>query len=169
MLKKYAFLDRDGALIYEPPSEETAPGDVPYQIDSVEKLKILPGVIEGLQKLKDGKYKLILISNQDGMGTPIFPKETFEAPQNDMLTVFKDNGIEFDEIFVCPHTPEDNCDCRKPKTGLVKELFERENVDMENSFMYGDRESDEKFAKNLGIKFVKAETNGEFKLLTKAL
>jgi imidazoleglycerol-phosphate dehydratase/histidinol-phosphatase len=78
----------------------------------------------------------------------------------------KQEGIEFEEIFVCPHKPEDNCSCRKPKTGLVDAFFKenRARIDMENSFMYGDRESDEKFAKNLNLKIIKATTNGKFNL-----
>ncbi|MFC1810745.1 histidinol-phosphate transaminase [Patescibacteria group bacterium] len=162
--KKIAFLDRDGALIYEPPEEETKQGDVPYQIDSIDKLKILDGVIEGLKELRTKGYKLVMISNQDGMGTEIFPQKDFEAPQNEMLKIFEENGIKFDKIFVCPHLPEDNCGCRKPKTGLVDQFVTEENIDLESSFMYGDRDSDRKFAENIGIKFIKAETNKPFNL-----
>ncbi len=162
MATKYAFLDRDGALIYEPPPEETKKGDIPYQIDSIEKLRILPGVTEGLQKLISDGYKLIMISNQDGVGTDVFPRENFDAAQNEMLRIFKENGIEFDRIFVCPHLPEEECDCRKPKTGLVNDFFVTNDVDMKSSFMYGDRDSDRGFAENLGINFILAETNGAF-------
>jgi imidazoleglycerol-phosphate dehydratase / histidinol-phosphatase len=164
MSQKYAFLDRDGALIYEPSLEETPSGEVPYQIDSIEKLKILPGVLTGLKKLREEGFKLVLISNQDDLGKKIFPRPNFERPQQKMLKVFRENGIEFEEIFICPHTLEDECLCRKPKTGLVEEFFERNEVDRENSFMYGDRESDEQFAKNLNIKFIKAKTNEKFNL-----
>jgi len=101
MSKKYAFVDRDGTLIFEP--QDT------FQIDSVEKLKILPGVIEGLQKLKKLGYGLIMISNQDGLGTSSFPKNDFEKPQNKMIEIFKKVGIEFEEIFICPHLDADKC------------------------------------------------------------
>lgn len=160
---KIAFLDRDGALIYEPPPEETAPGEIPYQIDSIAKLKILPNVIEGLQKLIQSGYKLVMISNQDGIGTEIFPQESFEAPQNEMLKIFKKNGIEFDAIFICPHLPEENCNCRKPKTELVQDFLDQNNIDLQKSFMYGDRDSDRQFAENIGVRFIQAKTNGPFK------
>ena len=164
MLNKYAFLDRDGALIYEPSKAETPKGEIPYQIDSIKKLKILPGVIEGLKNLINEGFKLILVSNQDYLGTEIFPESKFEKPQKRMLQIFKDNGIEFEKIFICPHGPSANCPCRKPKTGIVKKLLKNNKPDLKNSFMYGDRKSDEQFAVNLGIKFIKAETNGEFNL-----
>ena len=157
-LQKYAFLDRDGALIFEPQDD--------FQIDSIEKLKVLPGVIKGLKTLQQKGFKFIMISNQDGVGTESFPKEDFEKPQQKFLEILKKEGLEFEEIFVCPHKPEDNCSCRKPKTGLVDEFFSknRGRIDMKNSFMYGDRKSDQQFAKNLNLKFIKAKTNGKFDL-----
>lgn len=154
--QKYAFLDRDGALIFEP--QDT------YQIDSLEKLKILPGVLEGLKKLIVQGYKLAMISNQDGLGTPSFPQEDFEKPHNKMLEIFKENGITFDKIFICPHFTKDACACRKPKIGLVEEFFRTTEVDRQNSFMYGDRDTDREFAENIGVRFVKADTNGAFTL-----
>lgn len=150
----YAFLDRDGTLIYEP--QDT------YQIDSLEKLKILGGVIEGLQRLIKKGYKLILVSNQDGLGTASFPRRDFEAPQEKMLQIFRDSGVEFEEIFICPHKPEDNCSCRKPKTGLLEKFFKDNPVDKQQSFVCGDRESDRQLAANLGLKFFRMETNGDF-------
>lgn len=155
MLKKYAFLDRDGTLIYEPQDD--------FQIDSLEKLKILPGVIDGLKKLVGNGFSLVIVTNQDGLGEPSFPFESFEIPQNKMLEIFKKNGIEFAAVFVCPHRASDNCACRKPKTGLVDE-FLKDETDMDSSFVYGDRETDREFAKNLNLKFIKAQTNGKFDL-----
>lgn len=155
MLKKYAFLDRDGTLIYEPQDD--------FQIDSLEKLKILPGVIDGLKKLIDDGFSLVIATNQDGLGEPSFPLESFEIPQNRMLEIFKENGIEFTAVFVCPHRVSDNCACRKPKTGLVDE-FLKDKIGMSSSFVYGDRETDREFAKNLNLKFIKAQTNGKFNL-----
>ncbi len=145
MLKKYAFLDRDGTLIFEP--KDT------FQIDSIELLKILPGVINGLKKLKNDGFRLVMISNQDGLGSASFPKKNFEKPQNEMLRIFKEKGIEFERVFICPHLRKDNCKCRKPKTGLVDEFIKLADIDMKNSFVCGDRESDKKFAENLGLKF----------------
>ncbi|MFH0819304.1 MAG: imidazoleglycerol-phosphate dehydratase HisB [Patescibacteria group bacterium] len=149
-MEKIAFIDRDGALIYEP--EETK------QIDSLAKLKILEGVIPGLKSLLKQGYKLIMVSNQDGIGTASFPMKDFEIPQNELLKILKKNKIEFYKILVCPHLPKDNCTCRKPKIGLVASI----NYDKKTSIMIGDRESDKKFAKNLGVNFIKAETNSRF-------
>ncbi|MDP3971002.1 MAG: histidinol-phosphatase [bacterium] len=151
MKQAYAFLDRDGALIFEPQDD--------YQIDSLKKLKILNGVIDGLQKLITVGFKLVMISNQDGRGTDSFPEEKFLVPQNRMLEIFLENKIEFAEIFICPHFLRDSCVCRKPKLGLVEEWIKDNEIDEERSFMYGDRESDGEFAKNLKIKFIKTETN----------
>lgn len=152
--RKYAFLDRDGTLIFEPQNT--------YQIDSLAKLKILDGVVDGLKKLKSMGYALIMISNQDGLGTSSFPKKNFMAPQGKMLKFFCDNGVTFDEIFICPHFPNEACNCRKPKTGLVEEFLQNANIDKTASFVCGDRTSDRKFAKNVGVRFIPMETNGNF-------
>ncbi|HBB02345.1 MAG: imidazole glycerol-phosphate dehydratase/histidinol phosphatase, imidazoleglycerol-phosphate dehydratase / histidinol-phosphatase [Candidatus Peregrinibacteria bacterium GW2011_GWF2_38_29] len=151
---KIAFLDRDGALIFEPPDTK--------QIDSIDKLKILPGVIDGLKKLRDSGYKLVMISNQDGVGTKSFPRKDFEGPQNEFLRLLKVEDLEFYKIFICPHKKEENCSCRKPKIGLLKTWLKSEKIDFEKSFMVGDRETDMQFAKNLGIRGIKMETNGRF-------
>lgn len=154
MSQKYAFLDRDGTLIFEP--QDT------FQIDSIEKLKVLDGVIEGLQKLQNQGFKLVMVTNQNGVGTPSFPTEDFEKPQARLLEVFKENGIEFDQIFVCPHRLEDDCKCRKPKTGMVDKFCDETDIDLAESFVCGDRETDKEFAEKLGIKFVPTECNGTF-------
>lgn len=152
--KKYAFLDRDGTLIFEP--QDT------FQIDSIEKLKILDGVIKGLKELTKQGYELIIITNQDGLGTSSFPKANFEAPQKKMLGIFEEYGIEFKKIYICPHLPSKNCGCRKPKIGLVKKFLRDNLIDKNNSFVCGDRDSDKLFAKNIGVKFIPMETNGDF-------
>lgn len=153
---KYAFLDRDGALIYEPTDD--------YQVDSLDKLQLLDGVIEGLQWLKEQGYQFVMVTNQNGIGTKAFPYPDFDEPQQVMLQQFKDAGIEFDRVFICPHFPEDDCLCRKPKTGLVDYWLTTVELDRDKSFMYGDRDSDGEFAKSIGIQFVKTETNGVFNL-----
>ncbi len=154
ILKKIAFVDRDGALLFEP--QDT------FQIDSIAKLRILPGVIKGLKKLIQRGYELVMISNQDGLGTKSFPEKNFLAPQNRMLNIFRKNGIIFSKIFICPHFKEDNCACRKPKTGLVDAFMKTFEIDRQKSFMYGDRETDGAFAQNLGIQFIKTPPNGTF-------
>jgi histidinol-phosphatase len=148
--QKYAFLDRDGTLIYEPPDTE--------QIDSIEKLQVLPGVIKGLQTLKRAGYKLVMVSNQDGLGTASFPRDDFDSAQNEMFRIFAKADIRFDQILICPHTLEDDCDCRKPKLGLFAGL----GLFNDGSFVCGDRETDHQLATNLGIEFVPMETNGDF-------
>lgn len=152
--KKFAFLDRDGTLIFEPPDT--------YQIDGIEKLKVLEGVIKGLKQLIRNGYELILVSNQDGLGTSFFPQVNFEAPQNKMLKIFAENNITFKKILICPHLPSKNCACRKPKIGLVKKFLRDDLLDRTNSFVCGDRETDKLFAKNIGVKFISMQTNGNF-------
>lgn len=159
--KKCAFLDRDGTLIFEP--QDT------FQIDSIERLKILEGVIKGLKLLLKNNYELFMVSNQDGLGTSLFPKADFDAPQNKMLEIFKQNGISFREIFICPHSYLAKCKCRKPKTGMVNKFLQQNIIDKSNSFVCGDRKTDQAFAKNIGIKYVLMQTNGDFlKALKKA-
>lgn len=152
--KKFAFIDRDGTLIFEP--QDT------FQIDSIEKLKLLDGVLKGLKKLIKLGYELIMVSNQDGLGTYSFPRSNFEAPQKQLLRIFKKNGILFEKVFICPHMSSKNCGCRKPKIGLVKKFLRDNLLDKDNSFVCGDRETDELFAKNLKIKYVSMQTNGNF-------
>ncbi len=151
---KIAFLDRDGVLIYEP--EDTK------QIDSLEKLKILPGVAAGLKSLLNSGYKLIMVSNQDGLGTESFPAPDFKVVQDRFLGMLKEEDIYFYKVFICPHFEKDKCNCRKPKIGLVKKFLAEEPIDFKKSFMVGDRKSDEKFAENIGVRFYQVEANRIF-------
>ena len=152
--RKYALLDRDGTLIFEPPDTG--------QVDSLKKLKILNGVILGLQALKKRGYALIMVSNQNGLGTASFPQKSFDAPQEKMLKIFRDRGIIFDQIFICPHQPAEECSCRKPKTALVDEFLRQAKVDNNLSFVCGDRKTDQQFAENIGFRFFPMKTNGNF-------
>ncbi len=151
---KIAFIDRDGTIIDEP--QDT------YQVDSLDKLVMLSNAVEGLKRIQKDGYKLVMVTNQDGLGTPSFPTEAFEVVQNALLASLKEQGITFYRIFVCPHMPEDNCACRKPKTGLLDEFLKSEPIDTEKSFVVGDRESDIELAKNLGIRAYRMETNDRF-------
>ncbi len=112
-----------------------------------------------------------MITNQDGLGTKSFPKKDFLIVQNKLLEIFKVNQIIFDKIFICPHFPEDNCDCRKPKTGMI-DFFLKKNkneIDWQNSFYCGDRESDWRFAKNIGLRYLSMKTNDSFTPIIKKL
>lgn len=151
---KIAFLDRDGALIFEPPDSK--------RIDSLGKLRILPDVVSGLKNLLADDYKLVLVSNQNGIGSKDFPIESFQIPQEKFLEILRNQRVEFYKIFVCPHLVEDECICRKPKTGLVDSFIRSEKIDFEKSFMLGDRESDMEFARNIGVPGFKMMTNSRF-------
>jgi len=140
------FLDRDGTIIVEPPDE---------QIDSLEKLELIPGVIEGLRLLRDRGFELVLVTNQDGLGTDQFPQASFDVPQKKILGILQGEGITFSRIFICPHTPADQCGCRKPKTGLVANYLEEKTPDLQRTFVIGDRETDVQFGKNIGCKTIR--------------
>ena len=151
------FFDRDGTIIIEPPDE---------QIDSLEKLELIPGVIKGLSLLRDRGFELIMVSNQDSLGTNRYPKASFEKVQSKLLRILEGEGIRFSNIFICPHTPSDQCGCRKPKTGLVDEFFKNHSIDLSCSFAIGDRETDVQFGKNLGCKTIRLsfskQSNADF-------
>ena len=142
---KLLFIDRDGTLINEPSGG---------YIDLLEKLIVLPHVIKSLQSLQLNGYKFVMISNQPGLGTDKFPDEAFWTPQNKLMGIFEENKIIFEEIFFCPHFREDNCNCMKPKTGLIDGFLKKESVDLKQSYTIGDRESDVELAKNIGCKSI---------------
>lgn len=145
-MKKVLFIDRDGTLIWEPPTD--------FQIDSFEKFRFLPGVITQLGKIaKELDFELVMVTNQDGLGTPSFPEDTFWPVQNVMLSVLESEGIAFSEICIDRTFEKDNQPTRKPNTGLLKRYLEG-GYDLKNSFVIGDRITDVKLAKNLGAKAI---------------
>lgn len=140
--QKILFIDRDGTLIVEPDDQ---------QVDNIEKLAFLPNVIQSLLQLIQAGYVLVMITNQDGLGTASFPKERFAAPHELMLRIFASQGVVFEAIYICPHLPQDNCDCRKPKIGLLLDYLITQKIDHACSYIIGDRETDMELAKNIGI------------------
>jgi imidazoleglycerol-phosphate dehydratase / histidinol-phosphatase len=144
-MQKYLFIDRDGTLLQSPP-----PGG---QVDAFEKLHFYPHVITWLGKIAhELPYKLVMVTNQNGLGSPLFPHEIFLPTQNFMLDVFKNEDIVFHDIIVDESLPEENSPLRKPRTGRMTAYLEDSNADIKNSFVIGDRLTDMQFAKNMGCK-----------------
>jgi imidazoleglycerol-phosphate dehydratase/histidinol-phosphatase len=149
---KVVFIDRDGTIIVEPPDE---------QIDSLEKLELIPHAIEGLRLFCDRGFQLVMVTNQDGLGTDRYPLASFEAPQNKLLRILQGEGITISQVFVCPHVPADQCNCRKPKTGLLDQYLKELQPDLSRSFVFGDRETDVQLGKNIGCKTIRLSSDSQ--------
>lgn len=147
--KRALFIDRDGTLIVEPADK---------QIDSLQKFRLVPDVIAALHRLRDAGYTFIMVSNQDGLGTASFPEPTFREPHDFLRELFASQGITFAAEFICPHTPADGCNCRKPKTGLLDDYLRANPIDKQYSYVIGDRETDLELARNLGIQGLRVRT-----------
>lgn len=144
MKQKYLFIDRDGTLIYEPDDE---------QVDAFSKLKFKKGVFKALTFIAEHTdYKLVMVTNQDGLGTPSFPEKDFWPIQNFIVESFANEGIPFDDTFIDNHFPEDNSPYRKPGVEMLRKYIDDPECDMANSFVIGDRLSDAQLAQNLGCK-----------------
>ena len=145
-MKKVLFIDRDGTLIVEPVVDQ--------QVDSFEKLEFLPHVISNLKKINDEfDFELVMVTNQDGLGTNSFPEDTFWPVHNKMLDILASEGITFAQVHIDRSFSEDNLPTRKPGIGMLQSYFS-EAYDLENSFVLGDRETDIQLAKNLGSKAI---------------
>ncbi|WP_242093420.1 bifunctional histidinol-phosphatase/imidazoleglycerol-phosphate dehydratase HisB [Aestuariivivens sediminicola] len=144
MKKKILFIDRDGTLVIEPP--------VDYQLDSLEKLEYYPKVFQYMAKIAhELDFELVMVTNQDGLGTASFPEDAFWPIQNKIINAFANEGVEFSAVHIDRTFPHENAPTRKPKTGLLKQYFS-DDYDLENSFVLGDRITDMELAKNLGAK-----------------
>ena len=162
MISKVLFIDRDGTLVIEPPTD--------LQLDSLEKLEFYPGVFQWLSRIaREMDYELVMVSNQDGLGTNSFPEDTFWPAQNKIIQAFKNEGIEFSDILIDKSFPEDNAPTRKPRTGLLNKYIHG-NYDLGNSYVLGDRATDIELAKNLGSKgiFISDDANDYASLITKS-
>jgi imidazoleglycerol-phosphate dehydratase / histidinol-phosphatase len=120
----------------------------------------MPGVIPALLQLQQAGYRLVMVTNQDGLGTPRFPQQNFDTAHQFILHLFESQGIEFEAVFVCPHFLKDGCECRKPKLGMLKEYLASTPLDKRHSFMIGDRDTDMQFAANLGIEGIRVRLAG---------
>lgn len=136
------FVDRDGTLVEEPPDE---------QVDRLDKIRLMPGVVPALLRLRAAGYSLVMVTNQDGIGSPSFPERAFRESHEFILRLFESQGIAFDGVLVCPHFAKDGCDCRKPKTKLVDEYALARPFDPQRSAVIGDRDTDLELARRLGI------------------
>ena len=144
MKKRALFIDRDGTLIVEPP--------VTFQVDTLEQLTLLPGALRNLYFIrKNLDFELVIVTNQDGLGTSSYPQENFDRVQEKMLEIFANEGITFNNILIDTSFPEDNSPNRKPRTGMLKGYMTDE-YDLENSYVIGDRDTDMELAANLGCK-----------------
>ena len=158
-MKKVLFIDRDGTLILEPPTD--------FQVDSLAKLEFYPKVIQNLAKIViELDYELVMVTNQDGLGTDSFPEEDFRIPQEKMLKTLENEGIVFSDLLIDDSFESDNSPNRKPRTGLLQKYIYG-NYDLKNSFVIGDRKTDVELAKNLGTESIFiAEENFEDATLT---
>lgn len=144
--KKVLFIDRDGTIIVEPP--------ITYQVDNLNQLEFLPGVLRNLYFIRTKlDFEWAMVTNQDGLGTPGYPQENFDAVQDKMMQILNNEGVDFDKVFIDKSFHEENLPTRKPQTGLLTEYFSTE-YDLENSFVIGDRYTDVELARNLGCKAI---------------
>ncbi len=159
-MKKILFIDRDDTLVIEPPIDK--------QLDSLEKLTFYPGVFQNLARVvQEMDYELVMVTNQDGLGTSSFPLDTFWPAQKKIIEAFENEGIKFAEVLIDKSFPADNAPTRKPRTGMLTHYM-KGNYDLANSFVIGDRKTDVELAKNLGCKaiFLNKENDSEAVLST---
>lgn len=146
-MKRVLFIDRDGTLLKEAPPS--------YQVDSLQKLTFYPHVFEYMTRIaRETDYELVMVTNQDGLGTPEFPEERFWPLHNLMMDAFAGEDIHFREVLIDRTFPSDNAPTRKPGTGMLTKYLDKEKYDLPNSFVIGDRITDVQLAKNLGCRAI---------------
>lgn len=153
MNARVLFIDRDGTLIEEPPDK---------QVDALDKVRLLPGVIPALIALGDAGYRFVMVSNQDGLGSESFPVEDFRVCQEHVLSLFCSQGIVFDEILICPHHADAGCDCRKPSPGLLTRYLAGTSLDLDACAVIGDRDTDLELAERIGVPGYLVRMNGDY-------
>lgn len=141
-MRKLLFVDRDGTLIGEPDD---------FQVDSLEKFRLVEGVIPALKRIQDAGWSLVMVTNQDGLGADNYPQAAFDRVQAFLESLFRSQGIVFDAVHVCPHLETDGCDCRKPRLGLLLDYL-RDGFDRARSAVVGDRDTDMALARALGVR-----------------
>jgi imidazoleglycerol-phosphate dehydratase/histidinol-phosphatase len=146
------FIDHDGTLVEEPPDQ---------QLDSLEKIRFMPGVFAALNELTAAGFRLVIVSNQDGLGSPSHPSARFQQAHQFILDAFASQGVRFEKVFICPHLPGDGCECRKPRTGLLREFLRDGQVDLATSAVIGDRDTDLELARNIGVRGLRIGLAGE--------
>ncbi len=151
MKRKLLFVDRDGCLIVEPPDE---------QVDSYDKFDLMPGVIAALQRLTSAGYHLVMVSNQDGLGTASFPQERFDGPQSLLLRILASQGIVFHEVLIDRSLAHEGRDTRKPRIGLLRHYLADDGWSRADSAVIGDRETDMQLAANLGVRGLRVGARG---------
>lgn len=153
-MKKVLFIDRDGTIIEEPEDE---------QVDSLEKFRFVPGSITGLARIaRETDYELVLVTNQDGLGTKSFPEDTFWPSHNKMISILEGEGVKFTDVFIDRTFPHDNAPTRKPGTAMLVRYL-AQGIDLDSSYVIGDRITDIEFAKNLGCKSIYFSTKSDDK------
>jgi imidazoleglycerol-phosphate dehydratase / histidinol-phosphatase len=151
MSRKILFIDRDGCLIEEPADE---------QIDSYEKLSLLPGVMAALQRIVAAGYELVMVTNQDGLGTQSFPQPHFDGPHDLLMRIFASQGVRFGEVLIDRSFPHEGLDTRKPGIGMMRHYLADDSWTRAESAMVGDRETDLLFAANMGVRGFRVGSKG---------
>jgi len=151
LLKKTIFLDRDGIINRNRDD----------YVKNIEEMEILPNVPQAIRLLNSKNYHVVIISNQSAVNRGLLSIKTLNRIHEFLLEKLKEHGASIKAIYYCPHRPDESCTCRKPKAGLIFKAVEELDIDLKNSIMIGDRDSDFLAAKNAGIKFVLMETDGD--------